>query len=188
MHSIGEVPTFKMHNVGTVPTFRMHNVGTVPRYKTHNVGTSKFYCQAQAPLNSTQLQLRLRLALFPTDPATHPPPGTVVSEASSKLHYFPTTLRLLKDYSIQRQDFKTISKLLHDYFLQIFSLYTPHCIWSYLYLGILEVFGVFKFSLQFKTTSRLIKTTLKVNFKIFQRQLQGNLTLLSLALQDSSLV
>ena len=33
------------------------------------------YCQAQPQLNSTQpeLKLRLRLALFPSDPATHPP-------------------------------------------------------------------------------------------------------------------
>ena len=30
-------------------------------------------CQAQLSLNSTQLQSLLRLALFPVDPATHPP-------------------------------------------------------------------------------------------------------------------
>ena len=38
------------------------------------------YCQAQPQLNSTQpqLKLRLRLALIPPDPSTHPP-GTVDS-------------------------------------------------------------------------------------------------------------
>ena len=46
-------------------------------------------CQAQPQLNSTQpqLKLRLRLALFPPDPTTHPPghpPGTV----DCTLHYF----------------------------------------------------------------------------------------------------
>ena len=48
------------------------------------------FCQAQPQYNSTQyqLKLRLRLALFPADPASHPPghpARTVVSKTSSVL-------------------------------------------------------------------------------------------------------
>ena len=59
---------------------------------------------------STQLKLRLRLALFPVDPATHPP-GTVVSETNSRVFqdYFKTTLILVRHPSLNSTQLKLLS-------------------------------------------------------------------------------
>ena len=55
------------------------------------------YCQAQPQLNSTQpqLKLRMRLALFPPDPPTHP-----FRTVDSTLHYFMIIQDLFKDASM----------------------------------------------------------------------------------------
>ena len=72
----------------------------------------KLPSSALTQLNSTQLQLklRLRLALFPVDPATHPP-GTVVSKTNSRVlqEYFKTTLILVLHPSLNSTQLKLLS-------------------------------------------------------------------------------
>ena len=65
------------------------------------------YCQAQHHLNSTQpqLKLRMRLALFPPDPPTHP-----FRTVDSTLHYFMIIQDLFKDASmLLKKYFKAVS-------------------------------------------------------------------------------
>ena len=53
-------------------------------------------CQAQPQLNSTQFQFRLRLALVPSDPATHPPPPPTTHHPGLKILHCTTSWRELK--------------------------------------------------------------------------------------------
>ena len=58
-------------------------------------GFANWYCQAQPQLNSTQLKLRLRLALFPAIPATHPP-NRESSKMEQDFKYLDWRLQILQ--------------------------------------------------------------------------------------------